>query len=396
MTFEINETKSKEFNNIEDLLKFADEEEKSIFRLPLKSFFDKGAAFIEDKGIGTPSYFYHFNQLSFENLCNIAGISSSVLKNIKEDGLSSNVLNDLFKNGNINKNFDTLEIVCDESNRQVIGFVSESYTGYSNKQFLEDLVKGLDSSDSQKSLFPSFKDFQFKQAYSVNSQMYFRIISQKVAGKVKGRGGSGDDVSEIGLQVSNTMAGGYALKIAYFVHRLICANGLTLSVSGDKGRLIHSGSKANFEKRLQNNIGSVVESLGTTVKTFNLLAGINFDGDKLAKNIDKKLIFQLINNIDLESLCEKRVLYRDYSVIEDKNERALKKLSDMIEEIPNQIGRHHSLAVFNSHFRDNASMWDFVNIFTEYAKELPIAERMETENRAGQLAEWISMNKRKF
>ena len=33
---------------------------------------------------------------------------------------------------------------------------------------------------------------------------------------------------------------------------------------------------------------------------------------------------------------------------------------------------------------------------TEYAKELPVWHRIETEKRTGQLAEWIAKNKRKF
>ena len=40
-------------------------------------------------------------------------------------------------------------------------------------------------------------------------------------------------------------------------------------------------------------------------------------------------------------------------------------------------------------------MFDFINIFTEYAKELSHSKKIETEEKAG-LADWIANNKRKF
>jgi hypothetical protein len=41
-------------------------------------------------------------------------------------------------------------------------------------------------------------------------------------------------------------------------------------------------------------------------------------------------------------------------------------------------------------------MYDFVNIFTEYAKGLPNGQKIEAESRAGSLATWIADNKKKF
>jgi hypothetical protein len=41
-------------------------------------------------------------------------------------------------------------------------------------------------------------------------------------------------------------------------------------------------------------------------------------------------------------------------------------------------------------------MWDFINLFTEYAKELNMNDRLIVEERAGEFANWIASNKRKF
>ena len=58
--------------------------------------------------------------------------------------------------------------------------------------------------------------------------------------------------------------------------------------------------------------------------------------------------------------------------------------------------RKHSRRIFDSQWRDNASMFDFINIFTEYAKDLKPIKKIETEEKAGALADWIAKNKRKF
>jgi hypothetical protein len=54
-----------------------------------------------------------------------------------------------------------------------------------------------------------------------------------------------------------------------------------------------------------------------------------------------------------------------------------------------------SLKIF-SYWWDRPSMYDFVNIFTEHAKELPNGQKIEVKARAGSLADWIAENKRKF
>jgi hypothetical protein len=41
-------------------------------------------------------------------------------------------------------------------------------------------------------------------------------------------------------------------------------------------------------------------------------------------------------------------------------------------------------------------MYDFLNVFTEYAKGLPNGQKIEVESRAGSLASWIAENKRRF
>jgi hypothetical protein len=44
----------------------------------------------------------------------------------------------------------------------------------------------------------------------------------------------------------------------------------------------------------------------------------------------------------------------------------------------------------------DASMYDFINVFTEHAKTLLYRQKIEVETRAGELTSWISKNKRMF
>ena len=64
--------------------------------------------------------------------------------------------------------------------------------------------------------------------------------------------------------------------------------------------------------------------------------------------------------------------------------------------IPTFFGQDDSSKVFNSPFRDKATMFDFVNVFTEYAKTQKPSRKLEIEERAGTLAAYIAGNARKL
>ena len=71
-------------------------------------------------------------------------------------------------------------------------------------------------------------------------------------------------------------------------------------------------------------------------------------------------------------------------------------MADAIAALPICLGGEEAVRVFRSPMRDNASMYDFVNIFTEHAKGLPDGQKIDVETKAGSLASWIAENKRKF
>jgi hypothetical protein len=69
---------------------------------------------------------------------------------------------------------------------------------------------------------------------------------------------------------------------------------------------------------------------------------------------------------------------------------------EVIKQIPSLIGGEHSNKVFNSQWRENASMFDFINLFTEEAQNYKPEQRLNIEKEAGNLANFIIKNKKMF
>ena len=125
------------------------------------------------------------------------------------------------------------------------------------------------------------------------------------------------------------------------------------------------------------------------------LGSIPFDSHSLAQHADLKLLFSIIPDRDLKAEALDQTKSRDYSE-SSKGNRELARLSDAVAALPHCVGGPEALSVFRSRWRDGASMYDFINIFTEHAKTLSNGEKIEAESRAGDLAFWIYQNKRKF
>jgi hypothetical protein len=216
-----------------------------------------------------------------------------------------------------------------------------------------------------------------------------------VKGVISGQRGAGKDVSEIGVELSNSMAGGHAVRLCWFVFRLICANGLVARVGSGEGRVIHSGVEENFRKRLHASTQGLIYNLGKPKRMIENLATIQFDPVKLAKYANVEALFSIVPNRDLKGESFEKTKNRDYSIF-PKRKREIQRISDAIAALPFCLGNRESLTVFRSHWRDSPSMYDFVNIFTEHAKGLPNGQKIEVESRAGSLASWIAENKKKF
>lgn len=395
MSFVVQDARQVRFENLDAVIGFAKEEQKRIYRLSLPSFLERGARFQNDATLGDGAHGVGFNEYGFDALCRLVGTNPFFLKRLNKPGLASAILNDILISGNTTKPLDPLELICDEASNQVLGIVSESFVGYSNQQFIDDVLNCL-SSDPQLSLIPDTGAFEFMEAYSINTRLFMRIKSRHVVGTVAGRGGTGDDVSEIGVEFSNSMAGGHAVRLAYFIHRLICANGLIAQVAGGRGRLVHSGDPKKFRQRLHEKASGVLSGIQDARKMIENLGGMPFDSRKLATHWELSDLLAIIPDPAHREQCRASFPSGDYAHLQDPEQRALEKKADSIEQIPRCLGGQEALKVFDSPWRDSATMYDFINVFTEYAKSLDAARRLQTEEKAGNLANWIASNKRDF
>ena len=190
------------------------------------------------------------------------------------------------------------------------------------------------------------------------------------------------------------MVGDTAVSIQFFIERLICANGLVAPVSHTENRVFHSGKEENFAKRLDARVHAVLNGAERAVEMLKQLGNLLFDPDDLAKAGYTPDILDVIPDAraDLKSAAKGMRFSKEISPAE----RRWRRESKMIEAVPSKLAVGHSASVFSSNWRDNASMFDLVNIFTEKAKELPIQQMVESEERAGALADRIAMNRKKF
>src|SRR6202022_2662292 len=190
----------------DETLAFVSEEKRSIVRHPIAKLWNSGARIHADGMFGTRETCFKFNQYGFQSFCNLVDVSDRTLHRLHEPELASRVLNDLFSEA-MKRQGRALgsQLVVDQKAGTVIGVVSEKYVGYSNDTFLRDVMSCLDERNNG-ALFPNMGEFSFKQSYSITSRLFLRLSSTSVKGVVSGRGGRGEDISEIGVEVSNSMA----------------------------------------------------------------------------------------------------------------------------------------------------------------------------------------------
>lgn len=364
------------FNDIEELDKYIKQESNKLVLVPINDFINKKAEFINDKYFGTNNEMVKFNDNGFYDLCRLLNISPNIFKRLKQKHLCSNILNDLFyQNTSILNNN---KFVLDENEMIVTGIVSNSYLPYSNASFVNDIF----------TLFPELTfDYSFESAFIINSNLFARFLSKEYkVGSIKGKGGEGKDISRIGISISNSMTGNGAIKISYFVYRLICKNGLIIPVNNIATSVHHTGRVDTLQDRIEQRFTKVFESMRSVPKQIEELISLPFNKKKFVEigGIDK------INSII--SLDEQLRNKRSKAKGEKKVEVEIEILENYIEKYSGK----YSIQMFQSYWRDNQSIYDFINIFTEYAQTKNHKERLHIEEKSGELASWILSNKKSF
>lgn len=396
MAFIYQAIKEQSFDSLKELTNSLHQEGNYIVRIPLKGLLDYGASFVDDEYFGIGDTVFKINDKAIRAFCSALGMRFETLQLLERKNLASDVLNDILAQCGIKDKLQSYDIVVNEESNEIIGLVSTSYIGYSNYEFLQDINNLLSLNDAQINLFNDGNDdFTFEEALLINTQLSLRFSMNKKVGVIKGIGGKWDDITKLGFQFKNSMVGDSSVNINFFLHRMICANGLVVPAGVSVNRIFHSGKKESFNNRLDRAFKEITNRIGYAGNMIKSLGDIPFDPMALAKMKISDMIFDIIPSSKKDIIASFKIANTSNGA--DKISKShIEREAQIIGKIPKMYGGEYSSRVFNSKYRDNNSMFDFINIFTEYAKTLPLSKKLETEEKAGILADWIAQNKRKF
>ena len=384
----------KQFASLRDVDDWLSNNENHVEREPIQEWIEKGARFFDDEYFGDEDRFLRFNQNGIRVLLQKLGLRFDTLQRVERPGLISDLLNDLMVQKEMMDRFEDQDFVVNTRTHTVLGAVSGSYVFYSNQDFIQDIQDLLGG--GQMAFIPkdALGRFRYVSGFSVNTQLFLRFILRAESGRVTGPGGEGEDVTEIGIQFKNSLVGDAAVSIQYFVNRLLCANGLIVPAGASHSRIFHSGKRKSFMQRLERSFREVERKIGSTATAVKSLMAITFDPESLARTKLTRKVFDVIPGSRSKIMQDHRIAKRQKTRMTQPEQIAHEAI--IIDHIPKTYPGKYASRVFNSPYRTNATMFDFINIFTEYAKDQPIHQRLEIEERAGVLADQIVKNKRKF
>jgi hypothetical protein len=366
--------------------------QKGLSRIPVDGVLAFGASFRDDEYLGDGETLLHFNKPGFQALCQKLGCRQDLLDRLETPTLATQVLNDLLAQRDTRKALEKDEFVIDERSNVIIGLVSKTYVTYSNEELLKDIRSRIDA-------LPRDNAFKFQEAYGINTDLTLRFVSIQKHGTIKGHGGEGEDKSKLGLEFGNSMVGNSSIRINYYLHRLICANGMMVPAAESVNRVFHSGQRDSLQHRLDRCIDGVMRGLGQLDGMLQVLGGTPFVPDQLATNrtfTDR--IFGVLPG-GKQELCEKEQLFLRYpqeSTTAEREQMRRDHDARLLGLIPEHYGGVHSKKVFNSVFRNGATLFDLINIFTEHAKSQTPSRKLDIEEKAGALAKYLANNAKKL
>lgn len=392
MSFHTESISQVRLDSLQDVNDWVSDTQKSLIRIPVEDVLGYGATFRDDEYLGDGETLLHFNQSGFEAICQKVGCRQDFLQRLETPTLTSHVLNDLLSQRDVRKMLSSDEFVMDERTNTIIGLVSKTYITYKNEDLLTDIEKRI-------SQMPEAERLNFQEAYGINTALTVRFVSEKLHGTIEGRGGNGDDKSKLGLQFANSMVGNSSVRINYYLHRLICANGMTVTASESINRIFHSGHRESFDQRLDRSFNEVMRNIGQLQGMLKIVGNIQFKPEGLsADRILSNSIFDVIPGSKQE-LCDKENIslrYPQSSTAAEREKMRQEHDAFLIAEIPMHFGESASNFVFGPFFRNNATVFDFINVFTEHAKTLQPSKKLDVEEKAGALAKYIASNAKKF
>ena len=257
------------------------------------------------------------------------------------------------------KGLEDRRIVVDDG--AICGIVSKTYTAYPHRHLL-DYANGLHHPEHFRSL---------------GGTVHGTDLRLDLLHEERPTLPGGDDLIQFGIELSNSMTGNRAVHIGHLVHRLVCRNGMRGLASDRNWRIRHQGAQERFQELVRRMVEEAERDAERVRELIETLARVPVSPEWYRAIAEDRPA----NDATWNAVTGLK--HRVATKLElDENTDAIDDQMAMIAAMPRIAGD----AIHTSHFRSDATMWDWLNGLTAAAREQAPPMRQEAEHRCGEVA----------
>jgi len=342
-----------------------EEDQTSYTHVPMEIIFE------DDQWINNQ---YTFNTHGIKALCQATNVNGlfNTMEAMEHPHMSSTFLNKLFDQQSIKNELASKRLVVNDGT--IVGVVGSRYLPYSNSQFLDDLFRD-DKNDS----------LELERATVTNTKMTANFVERSMGFKMK----DGEDFTKIGISVRNSGVGDTKVGTNIFTLRPKCLNGMMHYVDKGSTSTKHTGMADVMKYKLDQIITLAKDQYEVVKERVQALTQIPYTNTTADTFLKLEAPVDILPQLKRDKLWTPKKKFSDVTTHQEDLTRSIQ----ILNEIPTKYGGVHTLAVWNSTFRDQNSMYEWVESFTEHAQTLPAEVQLEVEQGAGALTAWISDHK---
>ena len=342
-----------------------EEDQTSYTHVPMEIIFE------DDQWINNQ---YTFNTHGIKALCQATNVNGlfSTMEAMEHPHMSSTFLNKLFDQQSIKNELASKRLVVIDGT--IVGVVGSRYLPYSNSQFLDDLFRD----DKNESL-------ELERAVVTNTKMTANFAERSMGFKMK----EGEDFTKIGISVRNSGVGDTKVGTNIFTLRPKCLNGMMHYVNKGSTSTKHTGMADLMKYKLDQIITLAKDQYEVVKERVQTLTQIPYTNTTADTFLKLEAPVDILPQLKRDKLWTPKKKFSDVNTHHEDLSRSKK----ILDEVPTKYGGAHTLAVWNSVYRDQNSMYEWVEAFTEHAQTLPAEVQLEVEQGAGALTAWISDHK---
>lgn len=317
---------------------------------------------------------YNFNTHGIKALCQATNVNGlfSTMEAMEHPHMSSTFLNKLFDQQSVKNELASKRFVI--IGDTIVGVVGSRYLPYSNSQFLEDLFRDNNN-----------HSLELERAVVTNTKMTANFVEKHMGFKTK----DGEDFTKIGLSFKNSGVGNAMIDGKLFSLRPQCLNGMMHSLNIAFTSAKHTGMADVMKYKLDKIITLAKDQYEVVKDRVQTLTQIPYTDTTADTFLKLEAPVDILPQLKRDKLWTPKKKFSDVNTHHEDLSRSKK----ILDEVPTKYGGVHTLAVWNSVYRDQNSMYDWVEAFTEHAQTLPAEVQLEVEQGAGELTAWISDHK---